>query len=104
MTSDDIIRAIYECVPAGSCEPNDCGTVSRLRALTADLLRDYETSGFLERHPFSEASSRRLHGEHLRVEGQLANKTVLVRGGEGTVGRYLISTFHPRRLQIHGEA
>lgn len=101
MTTDEIIHELYACVPFGSSEPTDARTITRLRTLTSALLEAYELAGHLERHPFSDAVSRCLQQDHDRLKSCLANKTILITGGEGTVGRQLISAlarFSPAQL------
>jgi NADP-dependent 3-hydroxy acid dehydrogenase YdfG len=86
---DEILRLIWQTVPPGSPEPQDPATLEKLIGLTEALI---QVSGQkrLQTDPFSDVNDRsiRLHEPELAVA--LANKVILVTGGQGFIGKMLI--------------
>jgi len=89
LNSHQIIDRMYEFAPPGSPLPQDPETWAALTELTADLVRAYSSSGQIQEDPFEEAWKRPL-SLYEEVRDRLRDKVVLVTGGEGCVGQFLI--------------
>jgi NAD(P)-dependent dehydrogenase (short-subunit alcohol dehydrogenase family) len=90
LSSREVVEQIQQLVPPGSPAPTDSATLSRLAALTQDLIQAYQAGGRLAEDPFFDAWTRPLYLHETAVRSQVAGKTILVTGGEGYVGVYLI--------------
>ncbi len=86
----DIIDRIQQLVPPGSPEPKDSETLATLQILTAQLIAAYKADGQLENEPFEDVRDRTVHLYTAAVSNKLKGKTILVTGGEGCVGNFLI--------------
>ncbi|MBL1176413.1 SDR family NAD(P)-dependent oxidoreductase [Pantanalinema sp. GBBB05] len=91
LTISDIIERMQQVVPPGSPPPEDPNVLAQLRQLTQDLIQAYQAAGRLQGDPFYEAWTRPLHLYETEVRHELQGKVVLVTGGEGCVGTYLIN-------------
>ena len=90
LSSSAIIEQMQYLVPPGAPLPQDPTTLTELKRLTAELIRSYQASGQLQEDPFQEAWDRQLTLYEPEVRSLLADKVVLVTGGEGCVGGHLI--------------
>lgn len=86
----EIIDRIQKLVPPGSLEPQAPETIAALQTLTAQLIRAYKADGQLESEPFEDVRDREVHLYATAVSNKIQGKTILVTGGEGCVGRFLI--------------
>ncbi|MEG4209448.1 polysaccharide biosynthesis protein [Microcoleus sp. S13_B4] len=87
----EIIERIQQLVPPGSPEPQDPEILAALQTLTAQLIAAYQADGQLESEPFSDVRGRTIHLYASAVSSQIKGKTILITGGEGCVGRFLIA-------------
>jgi NADP-dependent 3-hydroxy acid dehydrogenase YdfG len=85
-----LIEAIQQLVPCGSPDSKALKNISLLKSLTADLIEAYLEEGGLRAHPYTETQERRIDIYKSEIQQQLKGKVVLVTGGEGCVGSYLI--------------
>ncbi len=90
LTISDIVARIQQLVPPGSPEPDAPKLLEELNALTQSLIHEYQAAGRLQGDPFNEAWTRPLHLYESEVRSRLTGKSILVTGGEGFVGGYLI--------------
>ena len=86
----EIIDRIQQLVPPGSGEPKDPEILAGLQTLTAKLIAAYKADGQLENDPFADVRDRFVHLYAPAVSSKLKGKTILVTGGEGCVGNFLI--------------
>ena len=86
----EIIDRIQQLVPPGSPEPQDPEILAALQTLTAQLIRAYQADGQLESEPFSDVRDRTVHLYTTAVSSKIKGKTILITGGEGCVGSFLI--------------
>jgi len=86
----EIIDRIQQLVPPGSPEPQDPEILATLQTLTAQLIAAYQADGQLESEPFSDVYSRTVHLYASAVSSKIKGKTILITGGEGCVGNFLI--------------
>ncbi len=86
----EIIDRIQQLVPPGSPEPQDPEILAALQTLTAQLIRAYQADGQLESEPFSDVRDRTIHLYASAVRSKIKAKTILITGGEGCVGSFLI--------------
>lgn len=86
----EIIKRIQQLVLPGSPEPNDPEIIATLQSLTADLIEAYKAEGQLEDDPFGDVKNRTIKLYKNEVSSQLQGKVVLVTGGEGCVGNFLV--------------
>jgi nucleoside-diphosphate-sugar epimerase len=86
----EIIDRIEQLVPPGSPEPQDPEIIAALQKLTAQLIAAYKADGQLESEPFADVRDRSVHLYAQAVSNQIKGKTILVTGGEGCVGNFLI--------------
>ncbi|MFB8790627.1 MAG: polysaccharide biosynthesis protein [Potamolinea sp.] len=86
----EIIKRIQQLVLPGSPEPNDPEILTTLQSLTADLIEAYKAEGQLEDDPFGDVKNRTIKLYKDEVSSQLQGKVVLVTGGEGCVGTFLV--------------
>jgi nucleoside-diphosphate-sugar epimerase len=86
----EIIDRIERLVPPGSPEPQDPEIIATLQKLTAQLITAYKADGQLESEPFTDVRDRSVHLYTTAVSRQIKGKTILVTGGEGCVGNFLI--------------
>lgn len=87
-----IIGAIQRLVPAYAPVPQSIEVLSKLTELTNDLVRVYQSEGRLRENPFTEAAQRRIHLYEDLVRSAVADKVILVTGGEGCVGQALLTS------------
>ena len=85
----EIIDRIQQLVPPGSGEPQNPEILAALQTLTAQLIAAYKADGKLESDPFCDVRDRSVH-LYAAVSSKLKGKTILVTGGEGCVGTFLI--------------
>ncbi|MCC3415371.1 MAG: polysaccharide biosynthesis protein [Microcoleus sp. PH2017_29_MFU_D_A] len=86
----EIIDRIQRLVPPGSPEPQDPEILAALKTLTAQLITAYQADGQLESEPFTDVRDRTIHLQASAVNSKIKGKTILVTGGEGCVGAFLI--------------
>ncbi|MFB8796738.1 MAG: polysaccharide biosynthesis protein [Microcoleus sp.] len=86
----EIIDRIQQLVPPGSGEPQNPEILAALQTLTAQLIAAYKADGKLENDPFCDVRDRSVHLYTTGVSSKLKGKTILVTGGEGCVGKFLI--------------
>ncbi len=86
----EIIDRIQQLVPPGSPEPQDPEILATLQTLTAQLIKAYQADGQLESEPFSDVRERAIHLYAPAVSRKIKGKTILITGGEGCVGSFLI--------------
>ena len=86
----EIIDRIQQLVPPGSPEPQDPEILAALQTLTAQLIAAYQADGQLESEPFSDVRDRTIHLYASAVSSKIKGKTILITGGEGCVGSFLI--------------
>ena len=86
----EIIDRIQQLVPPGSPEPKDSKILAALQTLTAQLISAYKADGQLETEPFDDVRDRTVHLYTTAVSSKIKGKTILVTGGEGCVGNFLI--------------
>lgn len=86
----EIIDRIQQLVPPGSGEPKNPEILATLQTLTAQLIAAYKADGQLESEPFDDVRDRTVHLYTTAVISKLKGKTILVTGGEGCVGKFLI--------------
>ncbi|MFS8119466.1 MAG: polysaccharide biosynthesis protein [Microcoleus sp.] len=86
----EIIDRIQQLVPPGSPEPQDPEILAALQTLTAQLIKAYQADGQLESEPFSDVRDRTIHLYASAVRSKIKGKTILITGGEGCVGKFLI--------------
>lgn len=86
----EIIARIQELVPPGSPEPQDPEILAALQTLTAQLIEAYKADGQLESDPFTDVRDRSVHLHAATISSKIKGKTILVTGGEGCVGKFLI--------------
>ncbi len=89
-TCSEIIQSIQALVPVGSPVPDSEPLLTELRSLTQALIREYQASGRLQDDPFKDVWNRPLALYKDEVCQKLQGKTILVTGGEGFVGSFLI--------------
>lgn len=89
-SKSEIIDRIQQLVPPGSGEPKDPEILATLQTLTAQLIAAYKADGQLENDPFDDVRDRTVHLYTTAVISKLKGKTILVTGGEGCVGKFLI--------------
>ncbi|HSF74754.1 MAG TPA: polysaccharide biosynthesis protein [Microcoleus sp.] len=87
----EIIERIQQLVSPGSPEPQDPEILAALQTLTAQLIAAYQADGQLESEPFSDVRDRTIHLYTSAVSSKIKGKTILITGGEGCVGRFLIA-------------
>jgi NADP-dependent 3-hydroxy acid dehydrogenase YdfG len=87
-----IIGTIQRLVPAYAPVPRSIEVLTKLSELTNDLVRVYQSEGRLKENPFSEAAQRRIHLYEDLVRSAIADKVILVTGGEGCVGQALLTS------------
>ncbi len=87
-----IIGAIQRLVPAYAPVPRSIEVLNKLTELTNDLVRVYQSEGRLKENPFTEAAQRRIHLYEDLVRSAIADKIILVTGGEGCVGQALLTS------------
>jgi NADP-dependent 3-hydroxy acid dehydrogenase YdfG len=87
-----IIGAIQRLVPAYAPVPQSIEVLTKLAELTNDLVRVYQSEGRLKENPFTEAAQRRIHLYEDLVRSAIADKTIIVTGGEGCVGQALLTS------------
>ncbi len=87
-----IIGAMQRLVPAHAPVPQSAEVLADLTELTNDLIRVYQGEGKLRENPFTEAAQRRIHLYEDLIRAEVADKVVLVTGGEGCVGQALITS------------
>lgn len=90
-TCSEIIQSIQALVPVGAPVPESEPLLDQLRSLTQALIKEYEASGRLQDDPFKDVWHRPLTLYKNEVCQKLHGKTVLVTGGEGFVGSFLIN-------------
>lgn len=86
----EIIDRIQQLVPPGSPEPQDPEILAALQTLTAQLIRAYQADGQLESEPFNDVRDRTIYLYASAVKSKIRGKTILITGGEGCVGSFLI--------------
>ncbi|MBE9186765.1 polysaccharide biosynthesis protein [Microcoleus sp. LEGE 07076] len=86
----EIIDRIQQLVPPGSPEPQDPEILAALQTLTAQLISAYQADGQLESEPFSDVRDRTIHLYASACCNKIKGKTILITGGEGCVGRFMI--------------
>jgi len=86
----EISDRIQQLVPPGSPEPQDPEILAALKTLTAQLIAAYQADGQLESEPFSDVRDRTIHLYASAVRSKIKGKTILITGGEGCVGKFLI--------------
>ncbi|MCY7385360.1 MAG: polysaccharide biosynthesis protein [Microcoleus sp. CAN_BIN18] len=86
----EIIDRIQQLVPPGSPEPQEPEILAALQTLTAQLIAAYQADGQLESEPFSDVRDRTIHLYASAVRSKIKGKTILITGGEGCVGKFLI--------------
>lgn len=86
----EIIDRIQRLVPPGSPEPQDPKILAALQTLTAQLIAAYQADGQLESEPFTDVRDRSIHLYASACYSKIKGKTILVTGGEGCVGAFLI--------------
>ena len=86
----EIIARIQQLVPPGSPEPQDPEILAALQTLTAQLISVYQADGQLKSEPFSEVRERTIHLYASACCRKIKGKTILITGGEGCVGSFLI--------------
>jgi dTDP-4-dehydrorhamnose reductase len=91
LCKSEIIQCIQNLVPPGFPEPQDPQLIKVLKVLTQRLIAAYQADTALHDDPFVEVWSRTIHLYEPEVRHHLLNKVVLVTGGEGCVGRCLIT-------------
>jgi NADP-dependent 3-hydroxy acid dehydrogenase YdfG len=89
---NQIIGAIQRLVPAYAPVPQSTEVLGKLTELTNDLVRVYQSEGRLKENPFTEAAQRRIHLYEDLVRLAIADKVILVTGGEGCVGQALLTS------------
>ena len=89
-TKAEIIDRIQQLVPPGSPEPQDPEILAALQTLTAQLIRAYQADGQLESEPFNDVRDRTIYLYASAVKSKIRGKTILITGGEGCVGSFLI--------------
>jgi NADP-dependent 3-hydroxy acid dehydrogenase YdfG len=87
-----IIGAIQRLVPAYAPVPQSTEVLNKLTELTNDLVRVYQSEGRLKENPFTEAAQRQIHLYEDLVRSAIADKVILVTGGEGCVGQALLTS------------
>ncbi len=95
-----IIGAIQRLVPAHApvprCSEREAAptieVLNKLTELTNDLVRVYQSEGRLKENPFTEAAQRRIHLYEDLVRSAIADKVIVVTGGEGCVGQALLTS------------
>jgi len=85
-----IIDRIQQLVPPGSPEPQNPEILAALQTLTAQLISAYQADGQLESEPFSDVRDRTINLYTLACCNKIKEKTILITGGEGCVGSFLI--------------
>ncbi len=88
---NEIIKWMIQLVPPGSSEPSDQEILLQLQRLTKALMHTYKIAGQLQTDPFFEVINRQLTLYEPDVRNRLSGKVILVTGGEGCVGRRLMS-------------
>jgi FlaA1/EpsC-like NDP-sugar epimerase len=86
----EIIKRIQQLVLPGSPEPQEPEVLATLQSLTADLIEAYKAEGQLEDDPFGDVKNRTIKLYKDEVSKALQGKVVLVTGGEGCVGTFLV--------------
>ncbi|MEG4346526.1 polysaccharide biosynthesis protein [Microcoleus sp. A003_D6] len=86
----EIIDRIQQLVPPGSPEPQEPEILAALQTLTAQLISAYQADGQLESEPFSDVCDRTIHLYESACCRKIKGKTILITGGEGCVGSFLI--------------
>ena len=86
----EIIARIQQLVPPGSPEPQYPEILAALQTLTAQLIGVYQADGQLKSEPFSEVRDRTIHLYASACCRKIKGKTILITGGEGCVGGFLI--------------
>ncbi len=86
----EIIKQIQQLVPPGSLEPQAPEVLAKLQTLTAALIEAYKAEGQLREDPFADVRDRTIRLYEAEVSSRLKDKVVLVTGGEGCVGSYLV--------------
>ncbi|MCU0540880.1 MAG: polysaccharide biosynthesis protein [Oscillatoriaceae cyanobacterium Prado104] len=86
----EIIARIQQLVTPGSPEPQDPEILAALRTLTQQLIAAYKADGLLASDPFADVRDRSVHLYAAAISSKIAGKTLLVTGGEGCVGKFLI--------------
>ena len=86
----EIIDRIQQLVPPGSPEPQDPEILATLQTLTAQLIKAYQADGQLESEPFNDVRDRTIYLYASAVKSKIRGKTILITGGEGCVGSFLI--------------
>jgi len=89
-SKSEVIKSIQQLVPPGSPEPQSPTVLAALKTLTTELIQAYKAEGQLQGDPFADVWNRSIHLYKAEVISKLKGKTVLVTGGEGCVGSYLV--------------
>jgi NADP-dependent 3-hydroxy acid dehydrogenase YdfG len=87
-----IIGTIQRLVPAYAPVPQSIEVLAKLSELTNDLVRVYQSEGRLRENPFTEAAQRRIYLYEDLVRSAIADRVILVTGGEGCVGQALLTS------------
>jgi NADP-dependent 3-hydroxy acid dehydrogenase YdfG len=87
-----IIGTIQRLVPAYAPVPRSIEVLTKLSELSNDLVRVYQSEGRLRENPFTEAAQRRIHLYEDLVRSAIADKVIVVTGGEGCVGQALLTS------------
>jgi nucleoside-diphosphate-sugar epimerase len=96
-----IVKKLQQQIPMGSPEPEDSMTLGLLESLTKDLIQSYLNDGLLQENPYQESLNRSINLNKSEIKKQIEGKVILVTGGEGCVGSYLIeqlSTLGVKRI------
>ncbi len=91
LSRDKILRLIWQTVPPGSPEPQDPATLEKLIGLTEALIQ-VSGQNRLQTDPFSDVNDRSISLHEPEITVALANKVILVTGGQGFIGKMLIET------------
>lgn len=86
-----IVKKLQQQIPMGSPEPQDSMTLTLLESLTKDLIQSYLNDGLLQEDPYQDSLIRRFSLNTSEIKKQIEGKVILVTGGEGCVGSYLIN-------------
>ena len=96
-----LLEYIQQLVPPNSGEPQEFMTRELLKFSTNKLIQAYLNKGDLQQNPYTEARKRRIYRYDSQIKKQLEGKTILVTGGEGCIGNFLIKellSFDVRRV------
>ena len=90
LSRNAVLESIWKTVPVGAQQPTAPKVLSKLCELTSDLI-DICGRNSLRTDPFAEVYQRQIAIDLPKVTSTLANKVVLVTGGQGFVGTNLIA-------------